>query len=101
MSKRIYVGNLPYTATEADIKEAFEKHGAVHSVDVMIDRETGRARGFAFVDMDDADADKAIQAMNGANLAGRALRVNEARERTDRGSGPRMGGGMDRPRRPF
>ncbi len=93
MAKRIYVGNLPYSATEADVREAFEQHGAVTAVDVLIDRDTGRARGFGFVEMDDADADKAIAALNGADLDGRPLRVNIARERGDRGDRGDRGGG--------
>jgi RNA recognition motif-containing protein len=85
MAKRIYVGNLPYGSTEQDLRELFEKHGTVNSVDVLVDRDTGRSRGFGFVEMEDADADKAIQALNGYKLDGRPLRINEARERTDRG----------------
>jgi RNA recognition motif-containing protein len=84
MSKRIYVGNLPYSATEEDLRSAFESHGNVTDVVVMVDRVTGRSRGFAFVEMDDGDAEKAIQAMNGADMDGRSLRVNEARPRGDR-----------------
>jgi RNA recognition motif-containing protein len=84
MAKRIYVGNLPYGSTEQDLRELFEKHGAVNSVDVLVDRDTGRSRGFGFVEMEDADADKAIQALNGYKLDGRPLRINEARERTER-----------------
>ena len=84
MAKRIYVGNLSYNSTDQDVREAFEQHGTVNGVDVLLDRETGRSRGFGFVEMDDADADKAIEALNGFELDGRALRVNEARPRGDR-----------------
>jgi len=84
MAKRIYVGNLPYGSTETELREMFEKHGKVLSVDVLMDRETGRSRGFGFVEMDDADAAKAIEKLNGADLGGRPLRVNEARERGER-----------------
>lgn len=89
MSKRIYVGNLPYSATEDDLRSAFEAHGQVTDVVVMVDRVTGRSRGFAFVEMNDGDAEKAIQAMDGADLDGRALRVNEARPRGNAERAPR------------
>jgi RNA recognition motif-containing protein len=92
MAKRIYVGNLPYTSTEADLREMFEKHGKVHSADVLVDRETGRSRGFGFVEMDDADAVKAIEKLNGVDMGGRPLRVNEARAREERGGGGGGGG---------
>lgn len=82
MTKRIYVGNLPFSATEADMKTLFSEHGEVTSVSIVSDRETGRSRGFAFVEMEDASADKAIEALNNAEYSGRKLRVNEARERT-------------------
>ncbi len=82
--KSIYVGNLPYSATEAQIRELFEAHGAVSAVRLITDRETGRARGFGFVEMEDAEADAAIAALNGHEMDGRELRINEARERTDR-----------------
>ena len=88
MAKRIYVGNLPYGSTETELREMFEKHGKVLSVDVLMDRETGRSRGFGFVEMDDADAAKAIEKLNGADLGGRPLRVNEARERGERPDRP-------------
>lgn len=78
---RIYVGNIPYTATEADLRDTFSEHGAVSKVDIVTDRDTGRPRGFAFVDMDDADAQRAIQELNGQQLGGRTLNVNIAKER--------------------
>jgi RNA recognition motif-containing protein len=82
--KTIYVGNLAYTATEDDLRTLFAAHGAVTAVRVALDKETGKARGFAFVEMDDADADKAIKALDGADLQGRALRINEAQRRDSR-----------------
>lgn len=86
MSKKIYVGNLPFSATEQELEELFGQHGSVASAKIVNDRETGRSRGFGFVEMDDgAEADKAIQALDGSQMGGRDLRVNEARER---GSGP-------------
>jgi RNA recognition motif-containing protein len=90
----IYVGNLPFSATEAEVRSLFEQHGAVQSVKLVSDRETGRPRGFAFVDMGASDAQKAIQALNGFDMGGRPLRINEAREREARP--PRQGGGGGR-----
>jgi len=99
MSSRLYVGNLSFHSTAEAIREAFEPHGTVTDVHVVTDRQTGQSRGFAFVTMgDDAQASKAIAAMNGANLDGRALRVNEAEPRPQRsgGGGGGGGGGYDR-----
>lgn len=95
MSKRIYVGNLPFSATESEVRELFEAHGSVHSVSLVEDRETGRPRGFGFVEMDDANADSAIQALDGQDMGGRALKINEARprERSGGGRGGYGGGG--------
>ena len=94
---KIYVGNLPFTATEADVKELFAQHGNVDSVALPTDRETGRPRGFGFVEMPQADAQRAMQALNGFNMGGRPLRVNEAQDRPRTGGGggggPRGGGG--------
>ncbi len=87
----IYVGNLPFSATEDEIRALFEGHGTVESVKLINDRETGRPRGFCFVEMAGGDAPKAIAEMNGFNMGGRPLRVNEAQERPARG--PRGGGG--------
>ena len=84
MAKRIYVGNLPYSANEDEVRALFEAHGTVNRVDILVDRETGRARGFGFVEMEDADADKAIDALNGQDMGGRALKINEARPRQSR-----------------
>ena len=82
MGKRVYVGNLPFSSTEEDLREAFGRHGDVISVDVIMDRETGGPRGFAFVEMgDDTAADAAIAALDGNDFGGRNLRVNEAQER--------------------
>lgn len=81
MAKKLYVGNLPYSATEDELRELFEKHGSVESVNLIVDRDTGRSRGFAFVEMDSSGADAAINALNGQDLGGRSLRIDEARER--------------------
>jgi RNA recognition motif-containing protein len=80
----IYVGNLPFSATEIDVRQLFEQHGAVQSVKLVNDRETGRPRGFGFVEMSATDAQTAIQHLNAFNMGGRPLRVNEAREREAR-----------------
>ena len=88
--KKIYVGNLSWGSTEDDVRNFFSKFGTVESVAVITDRETGRSRGFGFVEMDDAGAEKAISEANGQDLDGRALRVNEAQERQRGGGG---GGG--------
>jgi RNA recognition motif-containing protein len=88
---KIYVGNLPFSATEPDVRELFAQHGTVESVALPTDRETGRPRGFGFVEMPQADAQRAMQALNGFNMGGRPLRVNEAQDR------PRTGGGGGRP----
>jgi RNA recognition motif-containing protein len=87
---KIYVGNLPFSATDAEVRELFAQHGTVESVSLITDRDTGRPRGFGFVEMSRADASRAIQNLNGKELGGRALRVNEAQERTGGGGG---GGG--------
>ena len=89
MTKNLYVGNLPYNTTEDDLREAFSQHGTVARVQIIMDRETGRSRGFGDVEMSDG-AEAAIAALNGAQFQGRALTVNEAKPREDR---PRMGGG--------
>ena len=80
MSKRIYVGNLPYTATQAEVREVFEPYGPVLAVDLITDRETGRLRGFGFVEME-SGADEAIEALNQTEMGGRRLNINEARPR--------------------
>lgn len=81
MVKKIYVGNLPFTSTEEEVRELFEQHGTVDSVKLITDRDTGRPRGFGFVEMDDDAAAAAIQTLNGQELGGRRLVVNEARDR--------------------
>jgi cold-inducible RNA-binding protein len=87
----IYVGNLAHSATEDDLRQAFEQYGTVSSVNIIKDRETGRPRGFAFVDMPDgAQANEAIKQLNLREISGRSITVNEARPKTDR---PRRGGG--------
>ncbi len=81
MVKTLYVGNLPYQTTEGELKELFEEYGEVNSAKIITDRETGRSRGFGFVEIDEGNAQKAIDSLNGANFGGRNLKVNEARER--------------------
>ena len=88
MSKTLYVGNLPWQATEAELTSSFEAHGQVISARMVTERETGRSRGFGFVEVEDADAQKMIKAMNGSSLGGRALIVNEARPKQSRGEQP-------------
>jgi RNA recognition motif-containing protein len=92
---KIYVGNLPFTATEAEVRTLFSEHGTVESVSLPTDRETGRPRGFGFVEMSQADSARAIQNLNGKDLGGRPLRVNEAQDkpRTGGGGGGYRGGG--------
>ncbi len=84
MAKSIYVGNLPWSATEEDVHSLFAAHGNVLSVKLVADRETGRARGFGFVEMDDADATAAVEALDNSSFGGRTLRVNEARPKAPR-----------------
>jgi RNA recognition motif-containing protein len=98
--KNLYVGNLPHSTTEAELRNIFEPHGAVEKVSLVTDRETGRSRGFGFVEMTNpSEADKAIAALNGTELGGRALTINEAKPKTDRPKGgPRFGGGGGRGR---
>ncbi|HEY1191419.1 MAG TPA: RNA-binding protein [Gemmata sp.] len=89
MAKKLYVGNISFQTTSDDLVQAFSQYGTVLGAQIVSDRETGRSRGFAFVEMHDG-ADEAIAALNGAQLAGRTLTVNEAKPREDR---PRSGGG--------
>ena len=89
---KLYVGNLPFTATEQSVHALFSKHGTVEKVSLISDRDTGRPRGFGFVEMPNADASRAMQALNGTEFEGRALKVNEAQERDRGGGGPRGGG---------
>jgi len=99
MSKKIYVGNLPFDCSEDDLRDLFSEYGSVTSVSILTDRETGRSRGFGFVEMGDG-ADRAISALDQSSFGGRNLRVNEARPREDRGGsgGGGGGGGSRRPR---
>jgi len=93
LSKKLYVGNLPFSATEEDLRSVFERHGTVDSVNVITDRETGRARGFAFVEMsDESAANDAIRSLDDSEMGGRNIRVNEAQDR-QRGGGGGGGGG--------
>lgn len=89
--KSIYVGNLPFTATEDEVRDLFAQYGEVNEVRIITDRDTGRPRGFGFVRMSPADADTAIEALNGTELGGRTLRINEAEERQE-GQRPRQPG---------
>src|SRR5271167_3009751 len=95
--KNLYVGNLPHSTTEAELRTVFQAHGAVEKVSIVTDRETGRARGFAFVEMTDAgEAEKAVAALNGTELGGRTLKINEAKPKAEKprgGGGQRFGGG--------
>ncbi|MFN7920714.1 MAG: RNA-binding protein [Bryobacteraceae bacterium] len=94
--KRIFVGNLDFHSSEGDIRAMFEQFGAVDRVSIVTDRDTGRSRGFAFVEMPDAEeGDRAIASLNGRQLDGRALNINEARPKTEGGGGG--GGGFRRP----
>jgi len=91
MSKKIYVGNLPFSATDDEVRDLFAQYGTVESVNLITDRETGRPRGFGFVEMAEG-ADEAIQALHQTDMGGRSLNVNEARPRTDRGPRPQRHG---------
>ena len=103
MAKKLYVGNLSYGMTDSDLQNLFDPHGTVQSAQVIMDRDTGRSKGFGFVEMDNGEeAQAAIAALNGQEVNGRALTVNEARPREDRGgsrggfSGSRGGAGGGR-----
>ena len=93
MVQKIYVGNLPFSATEVEVQQLFAEYGAVESVALPTDRETGQARGFGFVEMDNDAAAKAIAGLNGRDFGGRALTVNEAKPREAGGGGGNRGGG--------
>ncbi len=97
MSKKIFVGNLSFNATEAEVRELFAEYGDIESIAMINDRETGRFRGFGFVEMDDVSATAAIEALDGRELDGRVLKVNEARPREERSGG---GGGRSFGSRP-
>ncbi len=94
MAQKLYVGNLPFSATEDSLRDLFTEHGEVLSLNLITDRETGRPRGFGFVEMENADA--AIEALDGTDFEGRNLKVNVAKDRPDRGGGDRGGGGGGR-----
>ena len=91
---KLYVGNLPFSATEESVRALFAAHGTVEKLSLITDRDTGRPRGFGFVEMSNADASRAIQALNGKEFEGRTLRINEAQNRGDR-----PGAGRGGPRR--
>lgn len=93
---KLYVGNLPFTATEDAVRALFAPHGSVDKISLITDRDTGRPRGFGFVEMSNADASRAMQALNGTNFEGRPLKINEAQDRERSGGG---GGGNRGPRR--
>jgi len=93
---KLYVGNLPFTATEEAVHALFSKHGTVEKVSLINDRDTGRPRGFGFVEMSNADASRAMQALNGVDFDGRSLKVNEAQDRERSGGGGNRGGGSRR-----
>lgn len=86
---KIYVGNLPFSTSESEIRELFSQHGTVKSVSLIADRDTGQSRGFGFVEMPRAEAVRAIQSLNGKALGGRPLRVNEAQDRKSASRGPK------------
>ena len=93
MAKKLYVGNLPYSVSDSDLQRLFEPHGAVQSAQVVVDRDTGRSKGFGFVEMETSEgAQAAISALNGQDFSGRSLTVNEARPREERGGGGGRGG---------
>ena len=101
--KNLYVGNLPHSTTESELRNLFETHGGVEKITLVTDRDTGRSCGFGFVEMSSAsEADKAIAALNGSDLGGRTLTINEAKPKSDRprggGGGHRFGGGGGRGR---
>jgi cold-inducible RNA-binding protein len=101
MSKKMFVGNLSFQTSESDVRSAFEQYGTVESVAIITDRDTGRSKGFGFVEMSEEDANKAIAGLNGSQLNGRALTVNEAKPMVKRdfgGGGSRGGGGGRRDR---
>jgi RNA recognition motif-containing protein len=86
---KLYVGNLPFTATEEAVRNLFTPHGTVEKVSLITDRDSGRPRGFGFVEMSNSDASRAMQALNGKELDGRALKINEAQDRPRNGGGSR------------
>lgn len=97
---KLYVGNLPFTATEDGVRALFAPHGTVEKLSLITDRDTGRPRGFGFVEMSNADASRAMQALNGQDYEGRSLKINEAQER-ERGGGGGGGGNRGGPPRRY
>jgi RNA recognition motif-containing protein len=94
MGRKLYVGNLPYSATDSSLREAFSAAGTVDSVSIITDRDTGQSKGFGFVEMaSDGEAQKAIQTLNGTTIDGRQIKVNEARPKGSGGGGGFGGGG--------
>jgi RNA recognition motif-containing protein len=94
MGKKLYVGNLPYSVRDSDLEDLFAAHGSVQSAQVIIERDTGRSKGFGFVEMsNDQEAQEAISTLNGREMEGRTLTVNEARPKEEGGGGGRRGGG--------
>jgi RNA recognition motif-containing protein len=93
---KLYVGNLPFTATEESVRALFADHGTVEKVSLINDRDTGQPRGFGFVEMSNADASRAMQALNGKEMGGRPLKVNEAQDKPRGGGGGGGGGGYSR-----
>ena len=90
---KLFIGNLPFSATEQSVRALFEPHGTIESLALINDRETGRPRGFGFIEMSSADAAKATQALNGQDFDGRALKVSEAQSKPRNGGGDGYGGG--------
>ena len=93
---KLYVGNLPFTATEESVRNLFAPHGTVEKVSLITDRDSGQPRGFGFVEMSGADASRAMQALNGQDFGGRPLKVNEAQDKPRSGGGGGGGGGRSR-----
>jgi RNA recognition motif-containing protein len=93
---KLFVGNLPFHFTENDLRSLFEPFGEVNSIQIITDRDTGRSRGFGFVEMSSEDGQKATAALNGSDVGGRAIKVNEARPKVESGGGFRPGGGGGR-----
>ncbi len=92
MPKKLYVGNLPFSATEEGVREHFAQHGEVESVNLISDRYTGQPRGFGFIEMEDDGADRAVSELDGRDFGGRSLKVSQARERQPRAGGGDRGG---------
>jgi RNA recognition motif-containing protein len=93
LSKKLYVGNLPYETTEQEIRDMISEYGTIESLAMINDRDSGRFRGFCFVEMEDSAANAVINGLNGKDIDGRALKVNEAQPREERGGGGNRGGG--------